>query len=281
MTTHRPPDIVEFTTGEKYLGLELSDAQETLLRATYALPMSEDQLDIYRACTGRTEPPAVPVTETTIIAGARAGKDSRIAAPVAIYEALFGGHDRQLARGERGMIACVAQDQRAAGIAFGYIEAGLQASPLLDSQVEAYRTSELWLTNGIVIGVFPCTSRGLRGWSIPCGIMDELGFYRLAGMANSDEEVQTSIRRGQLGFDSPKLIKISTPYMKSGVLWEDHASYYGQDSDDVLVWQASSALMNPTLRDDRLEQVQRLDPSRFARGSLAPVPWYKSPGCTG
>jgi hypothetical protein len=99
--------------------------------------------------------------------------------------------------------------------------------------------------------------------------MDELGFYRLAGQANSDEEVQTSIRRGQLGFRNPKLVKISTPYLKSGVLWEDHANHYGQDSPDVLVWQASSQLMNPTLREDRLEQVQRLDPQRFAREYLA------------
>ncbi|MDO8478092.1 MAG: hypothetical protein Q7W02_18190 [Candidatus Rokubacteria bacterium] len=54
-----------------------------------------------------------------MIAGARAGKDSRIAAPIVCYEALFGGHDPHLARGERGVIPLVAQDIRATRVSFG------------------------------------------------------------------------------------------------------------------------------------------------------------------
>ena len=56
---------------------------------------------------------AGPFAEATVIAGARAGKDSRIAAPIVVYEAVFGGHERHLARGERAVIPLVAQDQRA------------------------------------------------------------------------------------------------------------------------------------------------------------------------
>src|SRR4030095_2112275 len=73
------------------------------------------------------------------------------------------------------------------------------------------------------------------------------------------------IRRGMLAFQHPKLIKITTPYMKSGVVYSDFKNYYGQDNADVLVWRASSVLMNPSLKADRLEQERRLDPSRFAR----------------
>jgi len=39
-----------------------------------------------------------------------------------------------------------------------------------------------------------------------------------------------------LAFPATRLIKISTPYMKSGVLYEDFRRYFGQDSPDVLVW---------------------------------------------
>src|SRR5262249_22507343 len=59
--------------------------------------------------------------------------------------------------------------------------------------------------------------------------------------------------------------KISTPYMRSGVLYEDFKRAWGQDDPDELVWRASTLLMNPTLTPERLERERRLDPDRFAR----------------
>ena len=157
------PDIVEFVTDPALLGLSLSEAQETLLRAIYALPLSEEQLGLYRLCTGRESPPAAPFAETTVVAGARAGKDSRIAGPVVVYEAVFGGHERHLARGERAMIPLVAQDQRATKIAFGYIRDYITRSPLLASMVEEVLATEIALTNAVTIACFPSTLRSLRG----------------------------------------------------------------------------------------------------------------------
>jgi hypothetical protein len=117
----KTPSIIEFITDPQLLGLGISAAQEVLLRAIYGLPLNADQLDLYQRCTGRDSYAAKPFGEVTVIAGARSGKDSRIAAPIVIYEALFGGHDRRLSPGERGVIPLVAQDQRATKIAFGYI----------------------------------------------------------------------------------------------------------------------------------------------------------------
>jgi hypothetical protein len=54
------PDIIEFVSDPQLLGLALSEAQEALLRAIYALPLSPPQLDCYRACTGRLDPPRAP-----------------------------------------------------------------------------------------------------------------------------------------------------------------------------------------------------------------------------
>ena len=259
------PSIIEFVTDTQLLDLALSEAQETLLRAIYGLPLSEDQLGLWRACTGREVYPAEPYSEVTVIAGARAGKDSRIAAPVVLYEAIFGGHDGHLSKGERGMIPLVAQDRRATAIAFGYIREYLERSPMLAGMVASILSSEIELTNGITVSCFPSTLRSLRGWSIPVGVLDELGFFRLEGQADADVEIQTSIRRGQLSFPNPRLVKISTPYLKGGVLFDDFQKHYGVDSPDVLVWKASSALMNPTLTPKRLERLRRLDPQRYAR----------------
>lgn len=263
----RAPDIIEFTTDPQLLGLSLSPAQETLLRAIYGLPLpTDDHLALWRRCTGRETYAAQPFGEVTVAAGARAGKDSRIAAPVVCYEALFGGHEKHLAKGERAVIPLVAQDQRATRIAFGYIRDYLTSSPLLSGMVEEPPLAqEIPLTNRMSIYCFPCTQKSLRGWSIPTGVMDELAFFRLEGSADSDTEIQASIRRGMVSFPSPRLVKISTPYMKSGVLYEDFRRHFAQDSPDVLVWRAPSALMNPSLRAERLERERRLDPDRFAR----------------
>ncbi len=181
------------------------------------------------------------------------------------YEAIFGGHEKNLAKGERAIIPLVAQDQRATKVAFGYIRDYLTGSKLLASMVVEVLSLEIQLTNRVRITCFPSTQRSLRGWSIPAAVMDEVAFFRLEGAADSDTEIQASIRRGMISFPAPKLVKISTPYMRSGILYEDFKNYYGQDSDDVLVWRASSALMNPTLKENRLDRERRLDPQRFSR----------------
>jgi len=259
------PDIVEFVSDPQLLNLSLSETQATLLRAIYGLPLSASQLDLFRACTGRQHAPSAGFGEVTVIAGARAGKDSRISAPIMCYEALFGGHEAHLAKGERAMVPLIAQDLRATKIAFGYIADYLTQSPLLASQVADVQTFELTLTNGIHVACFPSTLRSVRGWSIPVAGLSELAFFRLEGQANADVEIQASIRRGMIGFPQTRLVKISTPYMKSGVLHDDFVRGFGRDNPDLLVWRASTVLMNPSIKAERLERERRLDPSRFAR----------------
>jgi hypothetical protein len=267
MTMTDIPDIIEFTTDPQLLGLSISPTQETLLRAIHGLPLSgAEQLDIWRRCTGRSTYPATPFGEGTIVAGARAGKDSRIGAPVLCYEAAFDEHERELGKGERAVYPLVAQDTRGAGVAFGYVSDYFTNSPLLRRLVaEPPLASELRLTNGSRIVCYPCTLRSLRAVSIPAAVLDEVGFWRLEGQANADTEVQASIRRGMLGFSRPRAVKISTPYMKSGVLYDDFKRAWGVDDPDLLVWKSTSVAMNPTLTAERLERERRLDPLRFAR----------------
>jgi hypothetical protein len=229
-------------------------------------PLDEDERDIFHACTGReTYRAGHPFSEITCISGARGGKDSRVIAPVVLYEAIFGGHERHVAKGERAVVPLVAQDARGARIAYTYIKDYLTGSPLLRSMIDGEPlASEITLTTGITVMCFPCTLRSMRGFSIPCGVLDELAFFRLEGSADSDAEIQASLRRGMIGFPTTKLIKVSTPYMKSGVLFDDFKRY-GQDDPDLLVWKASSLLMNPSLRPARLERERRMDPQRYAR----------------
>jgi hypothetical protein len=259
------PTIVEFATDPELLALTLSPAQETLLRAIYGLELSPDQLELWQQYTGRTVYPAHPFREVTVVAGARAGKDSRIAAPIALYEALFGGHPAHLAKGERAVIPCVAADHRGTRVLYGYLHDYVVHAPLLHGMVEDVLADELRLIDRTSIVTFPSRAAAVRGWSIPAAVMDELAFWRLEGQADSDAEIQAALRRGMAGFPAPRLVKISTPYLRGGVLYDDFRRGYGQEDPDLLVWRAPSVVMNPTLAGDQLAQARRLDPARFRR----------------
>ena len=250
--------------------MSISDPQEVLLRSIYGMDLSGSQLDIYRQCTGRDEYHHHGFSECTVLAGARSGKDSRIATPIAAFEACFGQHERQLSRGEYGVIPLIAQDQRATKIAFNYLRDYFLGSPLLKSMLaDEPVANEIRLKNRISIMCFPSTQSSLRGWSIPAAVLDEVGFWRLEGSADSDAEIQASVRRGMINFHNTRLIKISSPYMKSGVLYDDYKNHFGKDSPDLLVWKASSVYMNPTLAESKLDTQRRLDPQRYAREYLA------------
>jgi hypothetical protein len=52
------PRIIDFVTDPQLLGLSLSPAQRALLKAIYGLPLDEEELDLWRLCTGREGYPA-------------------------------------------------------------------------------------------------------------------------------------------------------------------------------------------------------------------------------
>jgi hypothetical protein len=261
-------DIITLCRDRNLLGLSLSPTQEVVLRAAYGLPLSPAQRAIYLHITGRTQYPVGHVyQELTVVAGARSGKDSRIATPIAIYEALWGGHEQRLHRGEQGIIAIVAQDRDATGVAFNYIKGAVLGSPYLRSMLAGEPLStELAFTNGIKVVTFPSSLRSLRAWSICVGICDELAFFKFEGGANSDAEIISSIRRGQVSFgEHAKLIKISTPFAKEGVLFDDFEAAYGKNDPDLLVVRAPTREMNPTIATRTLDREKRRDPKRYAR----------------
>src|SRR6266436_9905915 len=66
------------------------------LKALFALPLAEEDLAVYRQCTGRTAPPSLPATEGWLICGRRAGKSFMLAL-TAVYLACFHGYRQFLA----------------------------------------------------------------------------------------------------------------------------------------------------------------------------------------
>ncbi|MCZ6624150.1 MAG: hypothetical protein O7B35_07965, partial [Deltaproteobacteria bacterium] len=53
---------------------------------------------------------------------------------------------------------------------------------------------------------------------------------------------------------------ISTPYAKAGTMFEAHRENYGHDDAPVLVWQAGSKMMNPTISQELIDKEIQRDP---------------------
>jgi hypothetical protein len=76
------------------------------LKAAFALPLTEEEREVFRAIAGERGLPKHRVRELWCVAGRRSGK-SRMAAAVAIFLALFQKH--RLSPGERGMCLVIAE----------------------------------------------------------------------------------------------------------------------------------------------------------------------------
>jgi len=85
-------------------------AWEAFLAAFFADSMTEAQLALYRAHTGRQRAPETAAREAWVIVGRRGGK-SLIAALVAVFCACFRDYTKHLAPGERATVAVIAADR--------------------------------------------------------------------------------------------------------------------------------------------------------------------------
>src|SRR5438067_1627638 len=106
------------------------------LAALFGLPLEFDaDLDLYRRCTGRQEPPAGGATEAWLVVGRRGGK-SMILALIACYLAVFRDWRPYLSPGETGTIKVIATDRRQARVIHRYCRALLTQVPAFASLIE-------------------------------------------------------------------------------------------------------------------------------------------------
>src|SRR5215475_2115997 len=213
------------------------------LATLFALPMTEAELAAFRAHTGRQSPPGAPEREGWVIVGRRGGK-SRVAALVAVYLACFRNYAGILAPGEKGTVMLLAADRRQARVLMRYVIGILDAVPMI-KQLVINRTAEsVELSNRIIVEIHTASFRAVRGYTVVAAICDELAYWRSEDSANPDVEIINAIKPAMATVPGALLLCISSPYARRGALWQAYQDHFGQDGD-VLVWQASSASMNP------------------------------------
>jgi hypothetical protein len=236
--------------------LETWRAWLVCLKAIFALPFTEEELALYRQCTGRENPPKSPFKEIYLIIGRRGGK-SFIAAVIAVFLAIFKDYSQFLSPGENGVIMILAVDRKQARIILRYVRA-IFSLPLFKSYVESEDDEGIELKNHICIEVHSCSYRSVRGYTCVTAIFEESAFWRIEG-ANPDREIYNAIMPAMITIPGAMLISLSTPYSKQGLLYENFREFYGKDDEEVLVWKAPSRVMNPTLPEKIIARAKAKD----------------------
>lgn len=236
----------------------------SFLRVLFGLTLSAEQARIFRECTGRTELPTGIAREAFLICGRRSGK-SFILALIAVWLACFYSWKQYLAPGERGTIFIVASDRKQARVILRYITALLTGVPALSRLVTRTWNEGYDLSTSISIEVGTASYRSLRGYAIVCALLDEASFFMAdEDAASTDTEIITAVKPGMAQFPNSMLLVASSPYAKRGALYEAHREHFGKNGDPVLVWQAATRTMNPTIAQSLVDEAMAKDPASAA-----------------
>jgi hypothetical protein len=229
------------------------------LKAVFGIEMDPKELELYRACTKRTEPPSSGVKEAYAMVGRRGGK-SRIISFAAVYLACFYDFKKYLVPGEIGQVICLARDKDQARVVFNYIQAILTLVPALKQMIVGDpKTDEIELTNGITILVKTSDYRTVRGPTTVCAIADEVAFWQSQGVS-PDTEIFAALRPSMATIPEAKMLVISSPYAKAGVLFDAYKKYFANDGAKVLVWKAETRVMNNTISQEFINEEIERDP---------------------
>lgn len=241
-------------------------AWRALLAGFYGLPLPDNELPHWQELTGRESAPEAAHDELWLAIGRRGGK-SQAAALLAVFHACFMDYTDRLSPGEVATVLCLAADRKQARAVFRYITGLMNTNAMLRRLIVKESAETLELSNRAVIEVGTASFRATRGYTFAAVIADEVAFWRSEDSANPDFEILNAVRPGLATLDGP-LIGLSSPYSRRGALWDAYRRYHGQEGP-ILVAQASTLTMNPTLPHRIVDQALERDPAAAAAEYLA------------
>lgn len=247
---------------------ELSLAQQTVLKSIYGLPLSDEvmdakgfsELDHYWATQGygehdelgyltkvrRPTQPYIPreYAESWMVSGIRAGK-SEIAAFISTYESTCGGHEGFTRKGKKLVWFQIAQDLAQAQYSLHAIRANLDSMGFMNGRILAATARRIDLWNGVTISTNPPTIKSIRGYDAPGAVMDEVAvWWQETEAANPDFEIYNQLLSRQAQFKDPKIVGISSPWNKAGLLWQRYEA--GTDGANLMCEACRGAEAGPS-----------------------------------
>jgi hypothetical protein len=261
------PSIVQMMTDARLFGRMYPGPTwgpwQAILKAAFALPMTEDESKFFDLVAGGRPLPVKRVRELVIAAGRRAGKDA-ITALISAYFAMTFRPDGRVRAGERPLILLLAADRSQARNLLRYIN-GLFQIPALKALITRETQDGFELANGIDISVGTNDFKTVRGRAILLCVMNELAFWSGENSASPDKEVYRAIlpATASLG-DLPMIVMISSVHRRSGLLYERWAKAFGKDDPSTLVITASTRQLNPTIAQELIDDALAADPQSAA-----------------
>jgi hypothetical protein len=241
----------------------------TFLSVLFGLPLDEANLELFRRCTGRRDvPSASGYTEAWLVCGRRAGK-SFILSVIACFLAVFRDWRPYLSPGEVGTIKVIATDRKQARVIHRYCRALLTQVPAFASLINRETDDELILSNRITIEIQTASFRSVRGFTCIAVLADEIGFWRSDESANPDAEIIAAIRPAMATVPGAMFLAASSPYARRGELYQAYRQHHGHDDAPVLVWQAATRVMNPTVPQRLIDEELERDPAKASAEYLA------------
>jgi hypothetical protein len=150
-------------------------------------------------------------------------------------------------------------------IAFRGICGVFNNSTVLRSLIENEKSDRLTLTNGAEIIVWAAHFARVRGLACCLVIAEEAAFWKSETdpTVNPAEEIFAAVRPSLLQFPHGKLLLASSPWSKSGPIYD--AFKKRDEHPETLVLKMTSIQGNPTLNAELLEIDRQRDPERFDR----------------
>jgi hypothetical protein len=253
ITAFDDPDLFgKFFVGDSWNGWR------SVLKAAFALPMSEADTAFFRSVAGDRLAPTQAVREFWAVVGRRGGKDSVASAIAAYVAATFTGQDK-LRPGEKAVVVCLAVDREQAKVLLNYIRSYFTDIPLLKGMLTRETAVGFELNNSVDIQILTGNFRSVRGRAILLAVLDEVAFLRDESSAAPDMELYKAIVPGTATLDG-QVIGISSAYRKAGLLYKKHKKHFGQPGD-VLVIQAATRVLNPLIPQEMIDRELADDPA--------------------
>lgn len=229
-----------------------------VLKAAFALNLTDQEREVITQLTQRQTLPAVPVRELWLLLGRRSGK-SIIAALLAVWATCCRSY--RLAPGEVGVFMVIAADRKQARVIKRYVSGLLRAHPSLEVFIEKETAEIIWLTNGLCIEIHTCSFRSLRGYTCIGAAVDEVAFWDTEDSANPDKEVLVALRAAMASVPEAMLIALTSVYARRGEPWRIFEKHFGRDdSADILVINGPTRVMNPTIDEKVITSAYEDDP---------------------
>jgi len=125
---------------------------------------------------------------------------------------------------------------------------------MLAQMLEHETADTLELTNNVAIEVHVSSYKSVRGRTLIAALADEIAFWKSDDSRNPAEAVLKALRPALSTIPGAPLVCASSTYSMDGALYDAHQKHFGKDTSNCMFWRADTLTMNPSFRQDIIDQ---------------------------